>query len=236
MRQFCTILFVATLLGACATTQPLTSTENLKVVDTNGVLPPPERSDLTAADRPALIGPLDIIQVDVFNVSALSREIQVDASGRIAMPLAGTIDARGRTSAELARQIEDALRHKYVRNPQVIVNIKTSVSQVATIDGQVNEPGLYPVTNQMTLMRIIASARGMSEYARQEDVVILRTVGNQRMAGLYDVAAIRRGVYPDPAIYANDVIIVGDSPQRRMFRDALSVAPLLVAPLIAILQ
>ncbi|WP_267350622.1 polysaccharide biosynthesis/export family protein [Sphingomonas sp. GM_Shp_2] len=236
MRQLCTIFLVATLLAGCATPQPLTSTEQLTVVDTNGVLPPPGRGDLTAGDRPALIGPLDTIQVDVFNVTALSREIQVDASGRIAMPLAGTIDARGRTAAELAEAIEAALRQRYVRNPEVIVNIKNSVSQVATIDGQVNEPGLYPVTNQMTLMRIIASARGMSEFARQEEVVILRTVGNQRMAGLYNVAAIRRGAYPDPAIYANDVIIVGDSPQRRLFRDIISASPLLVAPLITILN
>lgn len=236
MRRLCTISLVATLLAGCATPQPLTSTEQLTVVDTNGVLPPPGRGDLTAGDRPALIGPLDTIQVDVFNISALSREMQVDASGRIAMPLAGTIDARGRTAAELADVIEAALRQRYVRNPEVIVNIKNSVSQVATIDGQVNEPGLYPVTNQMTLMRIIASARGMSEFARQEEVVILRTVGNRRMAGLYDVAAIRRGAYPDPAIYANDVIIVGDSPQRRLFRDIISASPLLVAPLITILN
>ncbi len=72
------------------------------------------------------------------------------------------------------------------------------------------EPGLYPVTNQMTLMRVIASAKGLTEFARQEDVVILRTVNGQRMAGLYNIDAIRRGVYPDPPIYANDVIAVGD--------------------------
>lgn len=236
MRRFSAILFVATLLAGCATPQSLTSTPQLTVVDTNGVLPPPNRGDLTAEDRPALIGPLDTIDVDVFNISALSREIQVDASGRIAMPLAGTIDARGRTAAELADAIEAALRQHYVRNPEVIVNIKNSVSQVATIDGQVNEPGLYPVTNQMTLTRIIASARGMSEFARQEEVVILRTVGDRRMAGLYDVAAIRRGAYPDPAIYANDLIVVGDSPQRRLFRDIIAASPLLVAPLITILN
>jgi len=236
MRKPFIVLSIAAMLAGCATSQPLTSTERLTVVEGSTVLPAPDRSDLTAADRPALIGPLDTIQVDVFNVSALSREMQVDASGRIAMPLAGTIEARGRTAAELARVIEAALRQRYVRNPEVIVNIKSSVSQVVTIDGQVNEPGLYPVTNQMTLMRVIASARGMSEFAKQEDVVILRTVQNQRMAGLYNVAAIRRGTYDDPPVYANDVIIVGDSPQRRMFRDFVSVSPLLAGPLIALLQ
>lgn len=199
-------------------------------------MPAPDRSDLTAADRPALIGPLDTIQVDVFNVPDLSREMQVDASGRIAMPLAGTVDARGKTAAELAQAVATALRGRYVRNPEVTVNIKSSVSQVVTIDGQVVEPGLYPVTNQMTLMRVIASAKGLSEFARQEDVVILRTVNEQKMAGLYNVDAIRRGVYDDPAVYANDVIVVGDSPQRRLFRDIVSVSPLLAGPLIAILQ
>jgi polysaccharide export outer membrane protein len=212
------------------------SSDRLTVVANSGVLPAPNRQDLTAADRPALIGPLDTIQVDVFNVPDLSREMQVDASGRIAMPLAGTIDARGRTADELARAVEGALRGRYVRNPEVTVNIKSSVSQVVTIDGQVAEPGLYPVTNQMTLMRAIASAKGLSEFARQEEVVILRTVNGRKMAGLYDIAAIRRGAYDDPSIYANDVIVVGDSPQRRLFRDFVSLSPIIAAPLIAILQ
>lgn len=236
MRMFCISILMAGALAGCTRHEPIESTSRLAVVEGSSVLPAPNRSDLTAADRPALIGPLDTIQVDVFNVPDLNREMQVDASGRIAMPLAGTIDARGRTAGELADVIATALRTRYVRNPEVTVNIKNSVSQVVTIDGQVIEPGLYPVTNQMTLMRVIASAKGLSEFARQDDVVILRTVGNQRMAGLYNVAAIRRGAYDDPPIYANDVILVGDSPQRRLFRDFVSLSPLIAAPLIAILQ
>ena len=50
------------------------------------------------------------------------------------------------------------------------------------------------------------------------------------------IAAIRRGVYEDPAVYANDIVVVGDSPQRRLFRDFVSLSPLLAGPLIAILQ
>ncbi|WP_294289834.1 polysaccharide biosynthesis/export family protein [uncultured Sphingomonas sp.] len=228
-------MVIAAALAGCAGRERITSSPRLTVVEQT-TLPAPDRTDLTAADRPSLIGPLDTIQVDVFNVAELSREMQVDASGRISMPLIGTVDARGKTASELARAIEAALTGNYVRNPQVTVNIRNSVSQVVTIDGQVVEPGLYPVTNQMTLMRVIASAKGLSEFARADDVVILRTVNNQRMAGLYNIAAIRRGSYDDPPIYANDVVIVGDSPQRRIFRDVVSLAPLLAAPLIAVLQ
>ncbi|OYW44632.1 MAG: transposase [Sphingomonadales bacterium 32-68-7] len=199
-------------------------------------MPPPARQDLTADDRPALIGPLDTIFVSVFNVPELSREMQVDASGRISMPLIGTIDARGTTAAELAQTIAGQLSGRYVRNPDVTVNIRSSVSQVVAIDGQVVEPGLYPVTNQMTLLRAIASAKGLSEFAKADDVVILRTVEGRKMAALYNVDAIRRGSYGDPAIYANDVVVVGDSPQRRLFRDLIGVAPLLASPLVAIVQ
>ena len=237
MRKICYVLAITIALSACGgRREPLQSSARLTAVTDNSVLPAPDRTDLTAADRPSLVGPLDTIQVDVFNVPDLTREMQVDASGRISMPLAGTIDARGKTAAEIADAIEAALRGRYIRNPEVTVNIKSSVSQVVTIDGQVVEPGLYPVTNQMTLIRAIASAKGLSEFARQNDVVILRTVNGRKMAGLYDVEAIRQGLYDDPPIYANDLIVGGDSPQRRMFRDIGSVAPLLAAPLIAILQ
>jgi polysaccharide export outer membrane protein len=229
------VLFAAILLGGCGGQLSLKSTSQLQVVH-DAALPAPVRTDLVAQGRDSLIGPLDTIAVDVFNVPELSREVQVDPGGSISLPLIGTVDARGKTSVELARAIEGALRANYVRNPEVTVNVRNSVSQVVAVDGQVAEPGLYPVTNQMTLGRAIASAKGMSEFAKLDDVVILRTVNGQRMAGLYNMTAIRRGLYADPAVYPNDVIVVGDSPARRLFKDFVSVTPLLAAPLIALIQ
>lgn len=224
------------LLAGCVGKHPLRSSANLTVLDARQVLPAPARADLVPSDRLSLIGPLDTITVDVFGIPELTRDVQVDASGRIAMPLVGTIDAGGKTAQELSASITDALRRAHVRDPDVTVNIRESVSQVVTVDGQVTAPGLYPVTNQMTLMRAIASAKGLTEFGKQDDVVILRTVGGQRIAGLYSLEAIRRGNYADPAIYANDVVVVGDSPARRLFKDVVAVAPLLAAPLIAIVR
>ncbi|WP_207774277.1 polysaccharide biosynthesis/export family protein, partial [Sphingomonas sp. TPD3009] len=93
MRIFCAVLTLALALSACAGREPLQTSQRLTVVQGDVTLPAPTRGDLTASDRPSLIGPLDTIQVDVFNVPELSREMQVDASGRISMPLVGTIDA-----------------------------------------------------------------------------------------------------------------------------------------------
>lgn len=237
MRSQSLLFLAATLLlASCGGMPPIESTERLTVVPGESVLPAPERTDLTAENRLALIGPLDIVSIDVFGVPEFSRKVQVDAGGRIAMPLIGTLDAGGKTAGELAAELRKALIGRYVRDPNVTVNIDSSVSQVVTIDGQVTEPGLYPVTNQMTLSRAIASAKGLTEFAKVDDVVILRSVNGRKLAGLYNLNQIRRGVYDDPAVYPNDLIVVGDSPQRRLFRDFIGLTPLLASPLVALLQ
>lgn len=236
MYRLLSALLPVLTLAACSSPPPVQSSSRLTVVEGQSSLPAPYRADLGAPDRISLIGPLDTIEVNVFGVPELSRQMQVDGSGRIAMSLIGTVDAGGKTASELAEDIEQELAGRYVRDPDVTINILSSVSQVVTIDGEVEEPGLYPVTNQMTLLRAVASARGLAEFADAQDVVILRTVGGQNMAGLYDISAIRRGVYDDPPLYANDVVVVGDSPQRRLFRDVISLSPLIASPLVAILR
>lgn len=212
------------------------ATSNVEVAR-NGVLPPPERSDLFDQNRPYVIGAFDKLNVEVYGVGELNqKEIQVDAGGRISLPLIGTIEAAGLNPQELARVIEQKLAGQYLRNPQVTINLKETVSQVVTVDGEVEEPGLYPVIGRMTLMRAVATAKGTSELAKLQDVVIFRTVKGQKMAALYNLKAIRRGYYDDPEVFANDVVVVGDSAARRIFKDALVIAPLLTTPLILFLQ
>lgn len=234
-RTFFLVVAGLALLGGCARNEPIRSTPDLTVVETTS-LPAPGREDLVAPDRPSFIGPLDTINVEVFGTPELTRDVMVDSGGRIAVPLVGMIDVNGMTAPEVASRIDAGLRGKYVRNPQVTVTVKGSVSQVVTVDGSVEKPGTYPVTNQSTLMRTLAQSGGLTEFAKADDVVILRTVGQKRMAGLYNIGQIRRGVYIDPPIYPNDVVVVGDSPARRRFRDFIAVAPILAAPLVAILN
>jgi polysaccharide export outer membrane protein len=203
----------------------------------SGALPPPDRSDLFEQNRPYLIGPFDKLVIDVFGIEELSKkEVQTDAGGRISFPLAGIIEAAGKTPAELEQVLAERLRGRFVRDPQVTVNLKETVSQVITVDGQVKEPGLYPVIGRMTLMRAVATAKGVAEFAKLDDVVVFRTVKGQRMAALYNLKAIRRGGYEDPEVFANDVVVVGDSQARKLFKDILQVAPAVLTPVILILQ
>jgi polysaccharide export outer membrane protein len=194
-------------------------------------LPPPTGTDLAAASTPYHIGPFDKLNVSVFNVPELSGKFQADASAKISLPLVGTVDAAGLTPEELAQAIDARLR-TYVKNPQVTVNLDETTSQVYTVDGQVGQPGSYPALGNITLMRAVANAKGAGEFARLDDVVVFRSVNGRKMAALYSLMAIRRGLYPDPKIYANDIVVVGDSKAKRMFQQFVQLFPLLTTPLV----
>ena len=231
------ILSLCVALAGCAGGHPrIGGSQSVSVVP-GSRLPEPVRSDLVAGTRPYLVGPFDKLAISVYGIEDLSaEEVQVDASGRLSFPLAGTIEAAGRTPDEIAELIKTRLRAAYVRDPQVTINLRETVSQVITVDGEVREPGLYPVVGRMTLMRAIATAKGTSEFAKLNDVVVFRTVNGQKYAALYDLKAIRDGAYDDPEVFAADIVVVGDSPARRLFRDVVSLAPLISAPLIIALQ
>lgn len=223
-------------LAACADPPALVGRPDLTIIPQDTTLPPPATVDLIAEPRAYVIGPLDRLSVDVYGIPELSRNVQVDASGRIAMPLIGSLEASGRTPAVLGSEIAQRLGSRYVRNPQVTVNLTETVSQVVTVEGAVRTPGLYTVSGRMTLIRAIARAEGTTEFARENYVVVFRRVNNKDMAALYDLRAIKQGMYADPEIYANDVVLVGESGARRIFRDVVAVSPLLAAPLVAILN
>ena len=228
-------LVVALLLPglmACASRRPFGGAPGLTVLPA-AVLPPPTLADFFVPPRPYVVGVMDKLTVDVLSLEALSgREVQVDTAGRITLPLAGTVDVVGLTTEEAAARLASRLREAHVRNPQVNVALRESVSQVATIDGQVKEPGLYPVTGRLSLLQLIARAGGGDQNADLREVVVFRTVNGQRLAALHDVHAIRRGVYPDPEVYPQDVIMVEERNSRHFFTNVLPIVSLLTGPIV----
>lgn len=234
MKRNCLLLgMIALMAGGCVSTAPpLVGSPAVTVIDARE-LPPPT---LARTDGAFVLGPLDKIRVNVAGIENLNQIFQIDASGSITFPYAGRIQAGGKTPAELAEAISAGLRRGHVRDPQVSVNLDETVSRTITVDGEVTQPGNYPIAARMTLMRAVAQARGLTEYARARHVVIFRTVGGRDMAALYDLAAIRQGLYSDPLVYPDDVVVVGSSAARRLFRDLLASSGLLLTPIVALLQ
>ena len=221
-------------LTGCATMRPIGGDPELGVV--SGDLPPPEAVDVTADAAEYFIGPFDRLVIDVYGVESLSnREVQVDASGAINFPLIGSMKINGLTPSQAELALATALSASYLRNPQVFVSVKETVSRVVTIGGQVAKPGVFPVMGRMSLLKAMAISGGTAEFAKRSDVVVFRAVGGKRYAALYDLRAIERGAYADPEIYPGDTVMVGDSKSRRLFKDIITFTPLLT-PLILILD
>ena len=180
------------------------------------------------APRPDyVIGPLDRLGITVFGERDLSTDQgQVDAVGNISLPLAGRLVAAGKTANTLATDIRQRLT-KYLVNPQVSILVLSSVSQRVIVEGDVIEPGVYPLPGPTTLLEAIALARGPSNVSNEHRVAIFRTINGQRMGAMFDVAQIQTGEMPDPQLHTGDTIIVGHSPRRAAFHDFLTLAPAL---------
>jgi polysaccharide export outer membrane protein len=176
-------------------------------------LPPPDGAAVIhPGDADYKIGPQDILDINVFQVPDLSKSVQVDTGGKILLPLVGPIQAAGRTPFQLSQDITTALKRTYMKDPQVVVAVKEASSQKVTVDGAVQQPGIYALQGPTTLMQAIALSHGVdAKLANLKKVAIIRTVNHQRTAGLFDLAAIREGRAPDPQVYGQDVIIVDTS-------------------------
>lgn len=224
MRYIATAFFLA-MLSASATAKP-TATLPTGVAAYSVIPAVPAGPDAPVGDY--RIGALDTLDVTVFQEPDLSaKALQVDASGQIALPLVGTVQAMGRTPAELSRQIEQQLGAKYLRNPQVTVTVAASVSQKVSIQGEVTEPGVFPLSGPTTLLGVISMAKGETDVASLKQVVVFRTINGQRMGAMFDVASIRKGQAADPAIQGNDMIVVGSSGAKKFWKGVVTAAPLL---------
>lgn len=234
MRSHAAVLG-ALLLTACAS-GPVGQAAGLRLVETTE-MPSPTIADFRASDQPYIVGPRDMLIIDILGYEEFrDRSVQVDSSGRLSVPLAGVIEAAGHSPNEIEEAIETGLRRAYFKDPQVTVNLKETVSQMVTVEGDVREPGIYPVVRDMTLLRALAAAKGTTDTSRLGNVMIFRTVNGQELAGLYNVSAIRQGNYPDPQVYPDDLVVVSNSRARRLFKDFLQLAPLLTSPLIIAFQ
>ena len=192
-------------------------------------LPPPDSAGLlspAAADY--RIGAQDVLEVNVFGIDELKREVQVDSGGKVLLPLVGQMQAGGRTPGEFSRDLETALKAKYMKNPQVIVSVKNAQSQRVTIDGAVNKPGVYPLAGPTTLLQAISLGGGPDQkLANTKKVAVFRQVSGARHAAFFDLNQIRTGKAEDPQIYGNDIIVVDTSSGSRFIQNFQGIFPIL---------
>lgn len=204
------------MLVACASSSGIRD-GSAKAVTATTHLPAPDSTSPTGAYLGVSdyrVGPLDLLEISVFQVEELNRTVRINSSGQISLPLIGMVAAGGRTVSELEALIADKLQQTYLQDPQVSVFVKEFSSQRITVEGAVNQPGIFPITGRTSLLQALALAKGFEQLAEERSVVIFRTIEGQRMAAMFDVRRIRAGEVEDPQVYGDDIIVVDRSGSR----------------------
>jgi polysaccharide export outer membrane protein len=128
-----------------------------------------------------VIGPPDVLTIQVFDQPDLGGKYTVEADGSFSFPLIGRVKAGGLTlrgfEAELKRQLADG----YFKNPSVSVSVEQYRSQRVFVMGEVRQPGPVALTGGMTLIEALARA-GSTLPTSSGEVSIVRAESSK--AGL----------------------------------------------------
>ena len=119
----------------------------------------------------------DVVRIDVFEQTNLSRLYRIDGGGFVSMPLVGAVLARGLTTQALEQEVAEKLRQSYIRDPKVTVEISTH--RPFYILGEVRNSGQYPYVVGMTIETAVAIAGGYSPRANQRKVMVVRRLGGK---------------------------------------------------------
>jgi len=119
------------------------------------------------------IGPSDILQIIVWKEPDLTRDVTVRFDGMITVPLLGDLHAAGRTPGQLADSLAEGLK-QYIEAPRVTVGVSQANSARFYVIGQVTKSGEFLLSGHTTVLQGLALAGGFRDFAKTENIVIVR--------------------------------------------------------------
>jgi polysaccharide biosynthesis/export protein len=190
-RMFLVLCIFA--LSGCASTGPFTWAREL----------PPHSN----ADQDFLIRDTDTVNVRVYQQDAVTTNQRVRLDGKIAIPYAGEFMARGKKPAVLAKEIEEKLKG-FIVLPIVTVSVEQSAQITVSVVGQVKNAGAFNMDVGANVLQALASAGGLSDYASDDRIFVLRRTLPQRVR--FTFADLRSGEKSSIGfgLQAGDVVVV----------------------------
>jgi len=157
-----------------------------------------------------VIGPSDVLAIDVWKDTELTRTITVRPDGKISLPLVGELDVNALTAKQVQQLIVQRLA-EYISNPQVTVIVQEVKSQTYVIVGKVTKPGSYELGKPTTVLDAIAIAGGFLDFAKVNKVKIIRPrAGGQPETLYFDYKQVIKGKKTEQnlALRNGDTIVV----------------------------
>jgi polysaccharide biosynthesis/export protein len=150
------------------------------------------------------LGQRDVLEVKFFYQPELNETLTIRPDGKISLQLIGEIRAAGMTPAALS----DLLTQKYgalLRKPEVTVIVKDVAPRRIYVAGEVNTPGLMPLTDQLTILQAIMQAGGYKKTGELGSVIVLRNQGSA--TPLMYAVNLKGNLRPDGKILPQDMLV-----------------------------
>lgn len=157
------------------------------------------------------IGPSDVLSITVWNHENLSRTLTVRPDGMVSYPLVGEILVVGLTPAQLQDVMESALqRYINIERGEVNVMVDAVHSYKVSVLGRVREPGRFEFQSQVTVLDALAQAGGLTDFASDRDILILRPGPEDVQRIRFDYREVMRSNQDDGRmfIFPGDIILV----------------------------
>lgn len=156
-----------------------------------------------------IIGPSDILEVNVWKEPDLSRQVTVRMDGKITLPLIDDIQAENLTLLELQEQIEKRYKD-FIEVPEVTVILSQSNSRKIYMLGKIGTPGEYVLQKEMTFIQAVSLAGGLQKWADQKNIRLIRKIEGVEKTFRIDYEAIITGkdLMQNILLLPDDTIVV----------------------------
>jgi polysaccharide export outer membrane protein len=154
------------------------------------------------------IVPGDLLEISVWKEEGLAGKSLVRPDGGISFPLIGNLHVEGMNAEQLKSEITKRLG-EYLSDPEVTVSV-LSTNQKVYVVGKVNKPGEVPLSSPVTVIQALSIAGGLSPFADEDDIKVLRRSGNQTISLPFDYNSVSKGEELEQNIQLlnGDVILV----------------------------
>jgi polysaccharide export outer membrane protein len=139
-----------------------------------------------------VIGPDDVRGIVFFGDEALTGDVVVRPDGKISVPLLHDIQAAGLTPEALRDSLMKA-GARYLESPNATVVVRQINSRKVFITGRVQRSGPYVLTAPTTVLQLIALAGGLTDWAKEDQIVVMRTDNGTQVRHKFNYNDVREG-------------------------------------------
>ena len=159
--------------------------------------------------EPYHVGPGDVLEVSVWRDETLSRELIVPPDGILSFPLIGDVNVVSMSVTEMREVIKKKLSD-FIPDASVSVILKKIVSLNAYVIGQVKNPGVFQITMETRVMHLLSMAQGLTPFASERDIRILRQKNNKIEKIRFDYKEVLKGnnLEQDILLQRGDILVV----------------------------